>query len=148
MNSAHVPKYSFRWAESVVESLWKKHPRATESVCEVFHVSRPELARFLAFGDPLWRFFRDLVKNTDILVQIHGKHYTDDKLLEQIRLKRAAPMHQLDPEGLDRVLKRVNSEEAEFKVPSGRSASGVRKVPSNPSVDALGRTWRQGVLCL
>lgn len=53
--------YSYSWANSVVQKLADKYPRATEDVCEILQISPKILAKYLANNDPVFAQLRDLI---------------------------------------------------------------------------------------
>ena len=72
MKPATKFRYSFTWAQSVVERLLDKHTRATKLVLELFDMTPNNLAFLLATADPLWPKFRDLVHRVQIWINTRG----------------------------------------------------------------------------
>jgi len=138
-------KYSLVWAAKVFDALHAKHPRATDAVMELYGLTPRNMAALLAFGDPLWNYLRDLIKNI-----AHMGEYRPELLsvayLERIALNshHHCPDESLS-QRLDKRLRTLHTKEAVVKGAGGGSESD-RCPPSDPSVDALGRRWVQGAL--
>lgn len=62
MNPAH---YSYSWAASVVNRLYGKYVRATETVLEMLDISPRDLAKYLAEADPIFPQLRELIHQVD-----------------------------------------------------------------------------------
>ena len=139
------PRYSFVWAGNVFSALHSKHPRATDAVMAVYHLTPRNMAALLAFGDPLWNYIRDWIKTIDHMAQHRPELINPAELT---RIARNTHHHCPDENlsrRLDKRLSELYNEEAVVKGAGGGSGSD-RDPPSDPSVDALGRHWRQGDL--
>jgi hypothetical protein len=58
-------KYSYSWAQSVIDKLKEKYPRATETVCIILDITEKDLAKYLAIGDNIFPQLRELIRMCD-----------------------------------------------------------------------------------
>jgi hypothetical protein len=144
-------KYSLHWAENVISQLRVKYARGTDMVEEVLGISDRDLARYLAFGDPLWRHLRETIKNTQGNVDFYKERYTTEHLLSTFLGRLSGKRFGDQAERLAKRVRARYNQEAGFKAGAPpQSASGGAELPasSGPDFDALGPHWTQGVLCL
>lgn len=85
MNLPIKHRYSLTWANNRVNELKNKHPRATEIVKKFFKLTDKNLALYLAIGDPMFPALRDIIHRTEVFIEIHGIHYTDEKYKSFLR---------------------------------------------------------------
>lgn len=102
-------KYSFSWAESVVNKLRKAYPRATEDVMRILDITARNMAAFLAVGDPVFVDIRNLVHFLDNAGNPLSEHYTDDKLIVVIKMNWRSKSGIRIQERLDKQLKLFDS---------------------------------------
>jgi hypothetical protein len=69
MNPSSTASYSYQWALSIVESLAKTYPRATEVTCEILDITPKTIAYYLAKRDPLYPQLRELIHRVDKMVK-------------------------------------------------------------------------------
>ena len=153
MNPApSTPKYSFKWAATIVDQVQRKYARATEMVCEVLDITPRDLVKYLAYGDPLWHILRTCIANTDNNIKYYGMRYTPTHLLSIFTGKLKEKRFGNQAERLDKRVKSIIlKKQGSRGEGAGGEAEGSQPTPSSPpsgpDVDAFGRKWHQGVLC-
>jgi len=144
LNPAPSPRYAFSWAVSVVNQLHSKYARATEKVCAILEITCSDLAKYLAFDDPLWRYLRDTIKKLDGNLAYYGERYTTAHLLSVFQGPLAKKRFGNQAERLDKRLKSLSIKEQGSRLGADRSVSEGKPLPSSPDIDAYGRRWVQG----
>lgn len=150
-NSSTLPsslKYSIQWAQGVVDALKAKHTRALAIVLEAYGLSEHNLAVYLASCDPLFNYLRERVKKVALCASRTGSYVNSEQFLDWEQCKGIVKSFPLLAERLDKGRKTAHTRKAGLKSEPGSSVSEIPAQPLAPDVDAQGRCWKQGVLCL
>lgn len=79
MTASSSPKYSYRWAIGIVESLVSHHARVSRIALDFWGLSLKQLAFILATRPHEWSFFRDSMKTLDRYLDPHKIQPPEDE---------------------------------------------------------------------
>lgn len=135
-------KYSLSWAASVVDEVASKYPRATDTICRVYAITRYDLVKYLAKPDPMWNYLRERIKYLALCEERTGKAMDYLTVVEWCKGLHGMKHAHGQGERLDKRLNSLRIKEQGSRGGGGRSEAEAEtslpsSLPSSPSPNPM-----------